>query len=59
MRPQIDREVDMTRFIQQQDVRKEPKPEKPLPKFGGKDGNKDYSSLADAKKIISPHGGRR
>lgn len=32
---------------------------KPIQKFGGKDGRKDYSELANSKKIISPNGGRR
>ena len=49
----------MSRFIQQAPQNKEPKKEKPAPKFGGKDGKKDYSELANAKKIISPSGGNR
>jgi len=49
----------MSRFIQQGFNPKPTKEEKPLPKFGGKDGNKDYSQLADAKKIITPEGGKR
>ena len=49
----------MTRFIQNINDPKPTKEPKPTPKFGGKGGNKDYSSLADAKKIISPNGGRR
>lgn len=55
---QLVREFDMPRFIQENfnSPKKEPKP---TPKFGGKSGNKDYSQLADAKKIITPEGGRR
>lgn len=50
----------MSRFIQGNWNDKKPeKKEKPVPKFGGKDGKRDYSELADAKKIISPNGGRR
>jgi len=49
----------MSRFIQQAPTPKKGKEVKPTPKFGGKDGKKDYSKLADAKKIISPEGGRR
>lgn len=49
----------MSRFIQQIPQSKEPKKEKPTPKFGGKGGKKDYSELANSKKIISPNGGAR
>ena len=48
----------MSRYIQQ-DSKKEPKKEKPIPKFGGKGGKKDYSELANGKKIVSPNGGVR
>jgi len=48
----------MSRFIQQNST-KATKETKPLPKFGGKHGEKDYSKLADSKKIISPNGGSR
>ena len=48
----------MSRFIQENNrptpVSKEPKP---AVKAGSK--GYDYSKLADAKKIISPNGGRR
>ena len=56
---QLVREVDMPRFIQENFNNNPKKEPKPTPKFGGKDGKKDYSELADAKKIISPEGGRR
>jgi len=53
----------MPRFVQQTfnnpKPTKEPTGPKVQPKFGGKEGNKDYSGLADAKKIITPNGGRR
>ena len=48
----------MPRFIQE-NFKKPVKEEKPKPKFGGKDGLKDYSKLTEAKKIISPNGGSR
>ena len=60
MMAQLDREIDMSRFIQESFNNPKPTKEpKPTPKFGGKTGNKDYSGLADAKKIITPEGGRR
>ncbi len=49
----------MSRFIQQDLNNKPIKETKPAPKFGGKTGVKDYSKLADAKKIITPNGGHR
>jgi len=48
----------MSRFVQQT-FTKPTKDTKPTPKFGGKSGNKDYSQLADSKKIITPEGGKR
>ncbi len=48
----------MSRFIQTENT-KPVKETKPAPKFGGKAGVKDYSKLADSKKIISPNGGYR
>lgn len=47
------------RFIQTDHQSKPAKETKPTPKFGGKDGRKDYSSLSEAKKIITPNGGKR
>ena len=50
----------MSRFIQNSN--RETKPTKATvvpPKFGGKNGNKDYTQLANVKKIISPQGGSR
>ena len=49
----------MSRFIQNgaETPKKEPKPAKPVVKAGTKGFN--YSSLSDAKKIISPNGGSR
>jgi len=49
----------MSRFIQTDNTSKPAKEAKPLPKFGGQAGSKDYSKLAESKKIISPNGGRR
>ena len=50
----------MPRFIQETNTEAtKPTDAKPIPKFGGKDGKRDYSELANTKKIISPQGGRR
>jgi len=53
----------MSRFIQESfnnpKPSKEPTGPKVQPKFGGSKGNRDYSQLADTKKIITPEGGKR
>ncbi len=48
----------MSRFIQTENT-KPVKETKPTPKFGGQGGSRDYSKLAEGKKIITPNGGRR
>ena len=48
------------RFIQNDNRPQATKEKKePTQKFGGKGGRTDYSALSQAKKIISPNGGRR
>lgn len=46
------------RYIEamQQPAAKPEKEAKPNPKFGGKDGNKDYSALMQGKKIPTKGG---
>ena len=48
----------MSRFIQD-DHRPTPKEEKKEPRVLAGSKGYDYSKLAEAKKIISPHGGKR
>ena len=46
----------MSRFIQQPTTSKPAKEKKPPTKFGGVGGQKDYSKLADVKKIPTQEG---
>lgn len=46
----------MTRYVQQENRPVSKEEVKPTPKFGGKEGRKDYSVLAEGKKIPTKEG---